>query len=487
MVPKLHPKGSSFRGAAAYLLHDKGQATTAHRLAWTEVRNLATDNPQTAWKVMAATAMDQDRLKAGAGIKNTGRKSKDHVLHFTLSWHPDESAKVSRDEMLRAAHGAIRALKADDHQALIVSHNDEPQAHVHILLNRVNPADGRILSSSKEKMALSRWAEAYEKERGRIFCEERVLNNAARDRGEFVRGEPNQARHLFEQKAANTNHEPPAPVVAEQKRKDAAVAKKAREAKARHVAAQRALDNTHRQRIADIRAKARQAIAVARQAIQEKFRPEWKQKLQKDQAEKQAFDEREKNLFGRVQNALKSINFGKIIRGERGRSALGEAFQAFAQAGARVDGLRRKQAEGDRDIQARQKRAGRATAVEIRNNRKVELAQARALYVQERGALELKHSMEAAALRTEWKTRREQREAAWRHGRKDGDTVPPVTMERAPGKGPPDLSKDFTTAAAPAEQRSSGGDEKAQRIEEHLRRMREAREIRKSRKPGRHL
>src|ERR1700753_3939838 len=119
MVPKLHAKGSSFKGAAAYLLHDKERATPDERVAWTETRNLATDNPHTAWKVMAATAMDQQRLKEQAGVKKTGRKSYDAVLHFTLSWHPEEKEGLTREEMTRAANQAIRALKASDHQAII--------------------------------------------------------------------------------------------------------------------------------------------------------------------------------------------------------------------------------------------------------------------------------------------------------------------------------------------------------------------------------
>ena len=82
MVPKLHSKGSSFKGAAQYLLHDKDRAQTSERVAWTETRNLAVDDPDLAWRIMAATAMDQARLKAEARVRNSGRKSDKHVLHF---------------------------------------------------------------------------------------------------------------------------------------------------------------------------------------------------------------------------------------------------------------------------------------------------------------------------------------------------------------------------------------------------------------------
>ena len=70
MLPKLHSKGKSFKGAALYLLHDKDRAATSERVAWTETRNLLTDDPHRAWRVMAATAMKQDILKVSCVTQN---------------------------------------------------------------------------------------------------------------------------------------------------------------------------------------------------------------------------------------------------------------------------------------------------------------------------------------------------------------------------------------------------------------------------------
>ncbi|MEZ6069480.1 MAG: relaxase/mobilization nuclease domain-containing protein [Pirellulales bacterium] len=156
MIPKIHAKGHSFRGVAQYVLHDKDRADTDDRVAWFETRNLATDDANVAWRVMAATAMNQDLLKEAAGIKKTGRKSSAHVLHYTLSWHADEAEGLTRDEMLRAVEGSLEALGrsptddregqlASEHQALIVCHNDEPQPHVHVIVNRVHPEHGVML------------------------------------------------------------------------------------------------------------------------------------------------------------------------------------------------------------------------------------------------------------------------------------------------------------------------------------------------------
>jgi hypothetical protein len=196
MVPKIHAKGSSFKGAAAYLLHDKDRADTAERVVWVETINLATRNPETAWRVMAATAMDAARLKEQAGVKKTGRQSKDSVLHVSLAWSPDQTP--GRADMTTFAYRALAALKAEDRQAMIICHSDEKHPHVHLLINRVSPTDGRLLSSSKEKAALAALALAYEKEGGTIYCKQREANAESREQGEFVRGEKDIPRDEIE-------------------------------------------------------------------------------------------------------------------------------------------------------------------------------------------------------------------------------------------------------------------------------------------------
>ena len=74
----------------------------------------------------------------------------------------------------------MAALGLSGHQAVIVAHNDEPHAHVHCIVNRVDPATGRAAPLAKSKLVLSQWAEAYERRQGRILCIERVENNARR-------------------------------------------------------------------------------------------------------------------------------------------------------------------------------------------------------------------------------------------------------------------------------------------------------------------
>lgn len=429
MVPKIHKKGSSFKGAAMYLLHDKDRATTSDRVAWTATRNLATDNAHAAWRICAATAMSQERLKAEAGVKNTGRKSSNAVLHVTLSWHPAEAEGLTRDEMMRAASGAIRALGAEDRQTLLVAHDDEPQPHVHLLINRVSPVDGRMLSSSKERLRISKFALEYEQERGQILCEARAIAWKARDRSEYTRGEPDKPRHIHELEAANQDHPRAKAIAAEQKKLDYALARKTRELRARQADRLAALDAGHKHASARIVADATTAIAGEKDRIRAAYRPAWTARFHERQAALRAFERRESHLLGRVSNALRAVDFGSLLSGshtgsER-RTALSRAYNAMSSSGGRLEGLERAEAVKDRALERRQN-ADEARAVgDITNRRDRKLAERRALYRAERASLLLTHRLERAANRAEWRTRTEQRQLAWDVGRgHDGGSRP---------------------------------------------------------------
>lgn len=427
MVPKLHAKGRSFRGAAAYLLHDKGRAKSADRVAWSETRNLATDDPHVAWRIMAATAMDRARLKAKAGVKNTGRKSDDSVLHLTLSWHPDEKPALGRDEMIRAGLGALKALGAEDRQALLVCHNDEPQPHLHLLINRVSADDGKMLPSSKEKLALSRWAEAYEKERGQILCEERVVNNAARRRGEFVRGEADTPRHIHELEAKHAHKSGIGEVQKQQRAADGSLARERRQRTERRRKAWAEIGKRQKETLAAVRRRCGREAEQARQAVRSGFKPEWTSLLRSQQEQVQAFEANEEKFLGRMSNTLSAIDFRSIMRaGSRGRG-LAQAFDAIASKGARLQALKRVHEKAQRALLARQRAEERRVVKELRDKRNREIAERRAAFIAERSSLVLTHGMEDAAHRNEWPRRSEERRAAYERHR--GQNEDPSRLE----------------------------------------------------------
>ena len=174
--------GSSFKGAGLYYLHDRN-ADTDERVAFTHTENLLTGSAEKSLKVMAWTAMHQADLKLAAGIKTTGRKLEKPVQTFVLSWAPGE--EPDHAHMIETARSAMEALGLGEHEALYVGHDDTDKRHVHIIVNRVHPGHGKAATLSKSRLALSKWAESYEREHG-IHCTQRIENNARRAGGDRV-------------------------------------------------------------------------------------------------------------------------------------------------------------------------------------------------------------------------------------------------------------------------------------------------------------
>ena len=67
--------GHSFKGLHAYCSHDQKRAQTSERVDWISTLNVAVEDPNQAWKVMAATAYSQNQLKQANGhAKQSKRK-----------------------------------------------------------------------------------------------------------------------------------------------------------------------------------------------------------------------------------------------------------------------------------------------------------------------------------------------------------------------------------------------------------------------------
>ena len=195
MIATVHKGGGSFKGVVDYCLGE-GRAREderdeqrgedkAGRVAWSETRNVAAEDPRQAARVMAATASRSEDLKQLAGVKAGGRALEKPVCHYSLSWAADE--KPSQQEMGRAVTESLEKMGLADRQAVMIAHRDTAQPHVHVVVNRVSVEDGRAAKLGNSYLKLSRWAEGYEREQGRIRCPQRVENNAGRGRGEWVR------------------------------------------------------------------------------------------------------------------------------------------------------------------------------------------------------------------------------------------------------------------------------------------------------------
>lgn len=210
MIPKLI-KGRGIKGVALYVLFDKraqpdgkpgpepvprppagtvfeeiafDRAQTSERVGFTATRNLSTDDPHEAWRLMCQTAILQDDLRAKAGVRAGGRKTENQVGHLSLSWHPDENPDQA--EMERAADSALKAMGWDHLEAMIVEHTDEAHKHVHIIVCMIDPETGRTAPNRQNDFArvLQPWAYEFEKAQGRIRCADRAETVEARAAGE---------------------------------------------------------------------------------------------------------------------------------------------------------------------------------------------------------------------------------------------------------------------------------------------------------------
>jgi len=116
-------------GALARYLVDGRTRDDPERVAWSTSRNLPTDEPEMAGKIMRATAAQNVRVDKP-------------VYHLALSFDPNDA--VDRATMERVADRVIAALKLQEHQILIVSHGDRDHPHMHLLINRVHPETGLV-------------------------------------------------------------------------------------------------------------------------------------------------------------------------------------------------------------------------------------------------------------------------------------------------------------------------------------------------------
>lgn len=195
MIPNIET-GKSFRGAELYYLHDKREAGEAlrlsdERIAWTETRNTAHDAAHEAFAEMLATARDQDHLKLQSGVRLSGRSCEEPVMTISLSWHPSE--KPGKEQMIEAADSYLKHMGWDEHQTVYVAHNDTAHLHLHIVLNRIHPETGKVLDDAFSKNRTQEWARDYEREHGRIWCEERIGKDYTRADGK----DPSSMPHDF--------------------------------------------------------------------------------------------------------------------------------------------------------------------------------------------------------------------------------------------------------------------------------------------------
>ncbi len=392
MVPDIAKTGHSFKGAMAYYLHDKN-AATAERVAWAATRNLATDDPEAAQRIMIATAQSADELKAAAGIKNTGRKSKAHVYAYSLAWHPDETGQLDRAEMLRAVDSSMKALGAAQHQAIIVCHRDQKHPHVHVILNRVDPKTGVMLSTSNDRLKLSDWANAYERERGAILTPKRE--------------EKRQLREQFAEKAQRQQYAQDARRKAEQRPADmksrAAMLKEFQEQQKRqHRQAWQDLAQDNKAKRGGIYDRSAAAIKKAAARHKAECKPIWAAYYKEARDEGRAFVARERELSGKLANAINATRHQKATGQLGGRGALSATFSNMLSSQARAHAFAERQEMNRQQLAARLKTILDGEVREIKEQRTAQLFAQRQAFDAARDTLIKTQDVERAKIRQAW-------------------------------------------------------------------------------------
>lgn len=426
MINVITSFGHSFKGCGAYLGHDI-EADTSERVAWTHTHNLATDDPEMASRIMAATAMSQADLKAEAGVKNTGRKSNKHVLHYVLSWHPEERGELTQDEMLAAALGsmsyigtkegerigksrtATRTQYLDEHQAVIYCHDEggDKPLHVHVMANRVHPEHGVMVSDSKDYEKLSAWALDYRREQGKDqYCPERTKNAAKKAQG-VLTSHPRIPRNVYETEQAIEAAAPGSRKKAQlesQRRREKELKTRAVQLKDRHAAKVRQLEEWHRDREKMVKAKTGHAIRGAVSQVRADYAPKIDQLTDKQASERQAFSDAKETVAGRVRNTWKALQTKEWMNDLRQSriSAVTEGFKlAFSS------GLQEKQLDSFHRREQSQLRGSRTTAEreatqKLRGQEAARLDEQRTKFKEQRNDLLLAYDMEKAKLKAEW-------------------------------------------------------------------------------------
>lgn len=277
MIPRQHKRGASFKGVCKYILHDAGKETT-DRVLWKATANIVS-NPEQAWFEMYATARDQNLLKQQSGKDARGRKNTKPVFHYTLSWAVSDNP--TPEHMRETALDSLKALKLDQHQALLSAHKDKEHLHVHIVVNTVHPLTGMTASLKFTKEALQDWAREYELKHG-IHCEQRMANHEKRQERSNEKSNPNRRRHL--QKSE---------IVERMKRYRAEIDHK-------HLVERDVTWTRHRQEFAELVATTKEAANVAQTHVEKNYKRRWRDLYAAQRKEAHNLDRYRDNLFERA-------------------------------------------------------------------------------------------------------------------------------------------------------------------------------------------
>ncbi|QDT37681.1 relaxase/mobilization nuclease domain-containing protein [Stratiformator vulcanicus] len=397
-------RGRSFKGLAQYCLHDAGKKTS-ERVDFVETRNLATSNPNVAWRVMAARHYMQDELKAKAGVGLGGRKNGKPVGHLVLGWRRDEAEAqgLDRGQMVSAATEALRSIGADEHQALIVAHSDTEHPHCHVIVNLIGD-DGRLKKNWKEREKLSKFALEHEiAHHGEPIVRRRSRHWEDRQAGETPEPVKKKSRNLFELDRAVERHPQLSPFAQEHRQKLAEFEKKRAAQEERHRRPRDRLKEVHDERIRRIRKSTDQAIRQHKTEVRKAHKSFWAELHKRQAADRRQFQKNEQALRGSIANAWRLIDW-KAALGSDGRprrGALKNIFNLLTSEVTRRTALEQEQATEKTYLRAKQRKLEQEKADRLRADETRQIKAARQSYTQKAAAMKARQAKQAETFKRE--------------------------------------------------------------------------------------
>lgn len=136
--------------------------TTKDRVSLAGSVNCGGVEPEDAWRVMFDTWAKRTALKREAGVDLRGADNKNPVMHYTLSWEPGQ--QPGQDLMKQAVLESLKALGLERHQAAYAVHNDKDHMHVHVIVNTVNPENGKTAPLKFSALELQKWEKEFSRQ-----------------------------------------------------------------------------------------------------------------------------------------------------------------------------------------------------------------------------------------------------------------------------------------------------------------------------------
>ena len=142
---------SSFRRLAQYMTTERDPETGIASLRGDVLLSNNLLDFETAAYVMQATA-------------EKNRRCDDPVCHYELCWPPGEMP--TREQWTICALYTLRKLGYQDHQYMVVAHDDRAHFHIHIMVNKVHPETYRAPTPFRNWFTLDAAARALEAKYG---------------------------------------------------------------------------------------------------------------------------------------------------------------------------------------------------------------------------------------------------------------------------------------------------------------------------------